>query len=180
MASDFKWVSCALVPSCWKCFQHIINCGVRSGRLAMAEDWMEASSPLGLLIADRNFNVFWTLVSQKAQNKYTPARNPLILLPEFLQFLLFTAFYYLLHHCCWVEWVNRDAEKKAQNQWRIQIHLFSYLTWRTLVFCRARGRGRGRGKRRFGPGRRPGRPPKFMRMEVTSENGEKCEEGTQV
>lgn len=76
--------------------------------------------------------------------------------------------------------MNRDAEKKAQNQWRIQIHLFSYLTWRTLVFCRARGRGRGRGKRRFGPGRRPGRPPKFMRMEVTSENGEKCEEGTQV
>lgn len=49
-----------------------------------------------------------------------------------------------------------------------------------FVFCRARGRGRGRGKRRFGPGRRPGRPPKFMRMEVTSENGEKCEEGTQV
>lgn len=48
------------------------------------------------------------------------------------------------------------------------------------MFCRARGRGRGRGKRRFGPGRRPGRPPKFMRMEVTSENGEKCEEGTQV
>nr|XP_013805979.1 PREDICTED: PR domain zinc finger protein 10 [Apteryx mantelli mantelli] len=44
---------------------------------------------------------------------------------------------------------------------------------------KARGRGRGRGKRRFGPGRRPGRPPKFMRMEVTSENGEKCEEGTQ-
>ena len=33
---------------------------------------------------------------------------------------------------------------------------------------------------RFGPGRRPGRPPKFIRLEITSENGEKCDDGTQV
>ncbi|XP_076968553.1 PR domain zinc finger protein 10 isoform X3 [Tamandua tetradactyla] len=47
------------------------------------------------------------------------------------------------------------------------------------VQSRTRGRGRGRGKRRFGPGRRPGRPPKFIRLEITSENGDKCDDGTQ-
>lgn len=35
----------------------------------MAGGWMEASSPIGPMITDRNFNVFWTLVSHKAQNK---------------------------------------------------------------------------------------------------------------
>ncbi len=34
-----------------------------------------------------------------------------------------------------------------------------------LSSLRSRGRGRGRGRRRFGTGRRPGRPPKFIRLD---------------
>lgn len=104
---------CAFVTSFWKCFQHTINWGVRSGRLGVAEGWMEASSPLSPTISDKNFSVFWTLVSHKTRSKWIPDRNALFLLPEFRQFLLFTAFYYLLHHCCWVSWVTRYAEKES-------------------------------------------------------------------
>lgn len=76
--------------------------------------------------------------------------------------------------------MNSDAEKECAKSVEIPNPSLFVSNMEHCVFCRARGRGRGRGKRRFGPGRRPGRPPKFMRMEVTSENGEKCEEGTQV
>lgn len=79
--------------------------------------------------------------------------------------------------------MNSDAEEgslKPVEVPNLPNPSFSVSNLEHCVFCRARGRGRGRGKRRFGPGRRPGRPPKFMRLEVTSENGEKCEEGTQV
>lgn len=39
------------------------------------------------------------------------------------------------------------------------------LTVLLLSVLRGRGRGRGRGRKRFGGGRRPGRPPKFIRLE---------------
>lgn len=35
---------------------------------------------------------------------------------------------------------------------------------------RSRGRGRARGRKRFGTGRRPGRPPKFIRLDTPVED----------
>ncbi|XP_038609571.1 PR domain zinc finger protein 10 isoform X2 [Tachyglossus aculeatus] len=75
-------------------------------------------------------------------------------------------------------WPCYECNRRFISSEQLQQHLNSHDE-KLDFFSRARGRGRGRGKRRFGPGRRPGRPPKFMRLEVTSENGEKCEEGTQ-
>ncbi|NXE28089.1 PRD10 protein, partial [Ardeotis kori] len=75
-------------------------------------------------------------------------------------------------------WPCYECNRRFMSSEQLQQHLNSHDE-KLDFFSRARGRGRGRGKRRFGPGRRPGRPPKFMRVEVTSENGEKCEEGTQ-
>ncbi|XP_062364779.1 PR domain zinc finger protein 10 isoform X4 [Cinclus cinclus] len=75
-------------------------------------------------------------------------------------------------------WPCYECNRRFVSSEQLQQHLNSHDE-KLDFFSRARGRGRGRGKRRFGPGRRPGRPPKFMRMEVTSENGEKCGEGTQ-
>uniref|UniRef100_A0A8C3XLA2 PR domain zinc finger protein 10 n=1 Tax=Chelydra serpentina TaxID=8475 RepID=A0A8C3XLA2_CHESE len=71
-------------------------------------------------------------------------------------------------------WPCYECNRRFMSSEQLQQHLNSHDE--KLDFF---SRGRGRGKRRFGPGRRPGRPPKFMRLEVTSENGEKCEEGTQ-
>uniref|UniRef100_A0A8C2T6C7 PR domain zinc finger protein 10 n=1 Tax=Coturnix japonica TaxID=93934 RepID=A0A8C2T6C7_COTJA len=73
-------------------------------------------------------------------------------------------------------WPCYECNRRFMSSEQLQQHLNSHDE--KLDFF-TRGRGRGRGKRRFGPGRRPGRPPKFMRMEVTIENGEKSEEGTQ-
>ncbi|XP_059722977.1 PR domain zinc finger protein 10 isoform X4 [Haemorhous mexicanus] len=75
-------------------------------------------------------------------------------------------------------WPCYECNRRFMSSEQLQQHLNSHDE-KLDFFSRTRGRGRGRGKRRFGPGRRPGRPPKFMRIEVTSENGEKCEEGTQ-
>ncbi|KAM9113901.1 PR domain zinc finger protein 10 isoform 3-T5 [Pangshura tecta] len=75
-------------------------------------------------------------------------------------------------------WPCYECNRRFMSSEQLQQHLNSHDE-KLDFFSRTRGRGRGRGKRRFGPGRRPGRPPKFMRLEVTSENGEKCEEGTQ-
>ncbi|XP_053125292.1 PR domain zinc finger protein 10 isoform X2 [Hemicordylus capensis] len=75
-------------------------------------------------------------------------------------------------------WPCYECNRRFMSSEQLQQHLNSHDE-KLDFFSRARGRGRGRGKRRFGPGRRPGRPPKFMRLEVTSENGGKCAEGTQ-
>ncbi|NXE15624.1 PRD10 protein, partial [Lophotis ruficrista] len=75
-------------------------------------------------------------------------------------------------------WPCYECNRRFMSSEQLQQHLNSHDE-KLDFFSRTKGRGRGRGKRRFGPGRRPGRPPKFMRVEVTSENGEKCEEGTQ-
>ncbi|XP_038017318.1 PR domain zinc finger protein 10 isoform X3 [Motacilla alba alba] len=75
-------------------------------------------------------------------------------------------------------WPCYECNRRFMSSEQLQQHLNSHDE-KLDFFSRTRGRGRGRGKRRFGPGRRPGRPPKFMRIELTSENGEKCEEGTQ-
>ncbi|XP_044524912.1 PR domain zinc finger protein 10 [Gracilinanus agilis] len=75
-------------------------------------------------------------------------------------------------------WPCYECNRRFISSEQLQQHLNSHDE-KLDFFSRSRGRGRGRGKRRFGPGRRPGRPPKFMRLEVTNENGEKCEEATQ-
>ncbi|OWK17556.1 PRDM10 [Cervus elaphus hippelaphus] len=75
-------------------------------------------------------------------------------------------------------WPCYECNRRFISSEQLQQHLNSHDE-KLDVFSRARGRGRGRGKRRFGPGRRPGRPPKFIRLEITSENGEKCDDGTQ-
>ncbi|XP_031198879.1 PR domain zinc finger protein 10 isoform X10 [Mastomys coucha] len=76
-------------------------------------------------------------------------------------------------------WPCYECNRRFISSEQLQQHLNSHDE-KLDVFTRTRGRGRGRGKRRFGPGRRPGRPPKFIRLEITSENGEKSDEGTQV
>ncbi|XP_004688832.1 PREDICTED: PR domain zinc finger protein 10 [Condylura cristata] len=75
-------------------------------------------------------------------------------------------------------WPCYECNRRFVSSEQLQQHLNSHDE-KLDVFSRTRGRGRGRGKRRFGPGRRPGRPPKFIRLEITSENGEKCDDGTQ-
>uniref|UniRef100_G3UDK0 PR domain zinc finger protein 10 n=1 Tax=Loxodonta africana TaxID=9785 RepID=G3UDK0_LOXAF len=75
-------------------------------------------------------------------------------------------------------WPCYECNRRFISSEQLQQHLNSHDE-KLDVFSRTRGRGRGRGKRRFGPGRRPGRPPKFIRLEITSENGEKCDSGTQ-
>ncbi|XP_019516337.1 PREDICTED: PR domain zinc finger protein 10 [Hipposideros armiger] len=97
--------------------------------------------------------------------------------------------------CNWMMFVRPAQNHLEQNLVAYQYGHHVYYTtiknvepkqelkvWRCItqsLVPRTRGRGRGRGKRRFGPGRRPGRPPKFIRLEITSENGEKCDDGTQ-
>ncbi|XP_037697885.1 PR domain zinc finger protein 10 isoform X2 [Choloepus didactylus] len=75
-------------------------------------------------------------------------------------------------------WPCYECNRRFVSSEQLQQHLNSHDE-KLDVFSRTRGRGRGRGKRRFGPGRRPGRPPKFIRLEITSENGDKCDDGTQ-
>ncbi|KAK1328469.1 hypothetical protein QTO34_012042 [Cnephaeus nilssonii] len=75
-------------------------------------------------------------------------------------------------------WPCYECNRRFISSEQLQQHLNSHDE-KLDVFSRTRCRGRGRGKRRFGPGRRPGRPPKFIRLEITSENGEKCDDGTQ-
>uniref|UniRef100_A0A8C6GUH1 PR domain containing 10 n=1 Tax=Mus spicilegus TaxID=10103 RepID=A0A8C6GUH1_MUSSI len=75
-------------------------------------------------------------------------------------------------------WPCYECNRRFISSEQLQQHLNSHDE-KLDVFTRTRGRGRGRGKRRFGPGRRPGRPPKFIRLEITSENGEKSDDGTQ-
>ncbi|XP_036132137.1 PR domain zinc finger protein 10 [Molossus molossus] len=75
-------------------------------------------------------------------------------------------------------WPCYECNRRFVSSEQLQQHLNSHDE-KLDVFSRTRCRGRGRGKRRFGPGRRPGRPPKFIRLEITSENGEKCDDGTQ-
>ncbi|XP_013914545.1 PREDICTED: PR domain zinc finger protein 10-like, partial [Thamnophis sirtalis] len=75
-------------------------------------------------------------------------------------------------------WPCYECNRRFMSSEQLQQHLNSHDE-KLDFFSRARGRGRGRGKRRFGPGRRPGRPPKFMRLEVTTENGGKCAEESQ-
>ncbi|XP_043937019.1 PR domain zinc finger protein 10 isoform X2 [Protopterus annectens] len=75
-------------------------------------------------------------------------------------------------------WPCFECSRRFMSSEQLQQHLNMHDD-KLDYFHRAKGRGRGRGKRRFGPGRRPGRPPKFIRLEVPSDGTENVEDQPQ-
>ncbi|KAM3923285.1 PR domain zinc finger protein 10 [Leptodactylus fuscus] len=75
-------------------------------------------------------------------------------------------------------WPCYECNRRFMSSEQLQQHLNSHDE-KLEFFSRAKGRGRGRTKRKFGPGRRPGRPPKFIRLDITDGNREKCSLGSQ-
>lgn len=75
-------------------------------------------------------------------------------------------------------WPCYECNRRFMSSEQLQQHLNSHDE-KLDFFSRAKGRGRGRTKRKFGPGRRPGRPPKFMRLDFSGDNREKCSLGNQ-
>ncbi|CAH2320456.1 PR domain zinc finger 10 isoform X1 [Pelobates cultripes] len=75
-------------------------------------------------------------------------------------------------------WPCYECNRRFMSSEQLQLHLNTHDE-KIDLFSRTKGRGRGRTKRKFGPGRRPGRPPKFMRFDNHSDNREKCGIGTQ-
>ncbi|KAM4652729.1 PR domain zinc finger protein 10 isoform 1-T2 [Discoglossus pictus] len=75
-------------------------------------------------------------------------------------------------------WPCYECNRRFMSSEQLQQHLNTHDE-KLDFFSRTKGRGRGRARRKFGPGRRPGRPPKFMRLDIPSENPEKCDLGTQ-
>uniref|UniRef100_A0A3Q3FY88 PR domain zinc finger protein 10 n=1 Tax=Labrus bergylta TaxID=56723 RepID=A0A3Q3FY88_9LABR len=61
-------------------------------------------------------------------------------------------------------WPCYECNRRFVSSEQLQQHLNMHDDKLNSV-SRSRGRGRGRGRRRFGTGRRPGRPPKFIRLE---------------
>ncbi|XP_056467618.1 PR domain zinc finger protein 10 [Gadus chalcogrammus] len=62
-------------------------------------------------------------------------------------------------------WPCYECNRRFVSSEQLQQHLNMHDEKLTSV-TRSRGRGRGRGRKRFGTGRRPGRPPKFVRLEL--------------
>uniref|UniRef100_A0A8C5BFQ3 PR domain zinc finger protein 10 n=1 Tax=Gadus morhua TaxID=8049 RepID=A0A8C5BFQ3_GADMO len=60
-------------------------------------------------------------------------------------------------------WPCYECNRRFVSSEQLQQHLNMHDEKLTSV---TRGRGRGRGRKRFGTGRRPGRPPKFVRLEL--------------
>ncbi|MEE6511614.1 hypothetical protein FKM82_018261 [Ascaphus truei] len=75
-------------------------------------------------------------------------------------------------------WPCYECNRRFMSSEQLQQHLNCHDE-KLDFFSRAKGRGRGRAKRKFGSGRRPGRPPKFMRLDIANELREKCAIGTQ-
>lgn len=97
---------CALTPSCWKCFQHKINWGVRRSLPWQRAGWKQVVLLVpGLLIEILVCSEPWLLIKHKI-NRYQPETHCFCCQNLF-------CFYYLLHYCCWVEWVNRNDEKES-------------------------------------------------------------------
>ncbi|KAM3874907.1 PR domain zinc finger protein 10 isoform 2-T2 [Diretmus argenteus] len=73
-------------------------------------------------------------------------------------------------------WPCYECNRRFVSSEQLQQHLNMHDEKLTSV-TRSRGRGRGRGRKRFGTGRRPGRPPKFIRLDPpTDAGGEKTPE----
>ncbi|KAJ8402155.1 hypothetical protein AAFF_G00370200 [Aldrovandia affinis] len=68
-------------------------------------------------------------------------------------------------------WPCYECNRRFMSSEQLQQHLNMHDDKLDFV-TRAKGRSRGRGRKRFGTGRRPGRPPKFMRQEITAEISE--------
>uniref|UniRef100_A0AAQ5YDL4 PR domain zinc finger protein 10 n=1 Tax=Amphiprion ocellaris TaxID=80972 RepID=A0AAQ5YDL4_AMPOC len=61
-------------------------------------------------------------------------------------------------------WPCYECNRRFVSSEQLQQHLNMHDDKLNSV-SRSRGRGRGRGRKRFGTGRRPGRPPKFIRLD---------------
>uniref|UniRef100_A0A671XR33 PR domain zinc finger protein 10 n=1 Tax=Sparus aurata TaxID=8175 RepID=A0A671XR33_SPAAU len=61
-------------------------------------------------------------------------------------------------------WPCYECNRRFVSSEQLQQHL-------NMHDDKSRGRGRGRGRRRFGTGRRPGRPPKFIRLDPPGDSG---------
>ncbi|XP_023663030.1 PR domain zinc finger protein 10 [Paramormyrops kingsleyae] len=68
-------------------------------------------------------------------------------------------------------WPCYECNRRFMSSEQLQQHLNMHDDKLDFV-SRARGRSRGRGRRRFGTGRRPGRPPKFIRLDTPAESSE--------
>lgn len=66
-------------------------------------------------------------------------------------------------------WPCYECNRRFVSSEQLQQHLNMHDDKLNSV-SRSRGRGRGRGRRRFGTGRRPGRPPKFIRLDPPLDN----------
>ncbi|KAJ8368667.1 hypothetical protein SKAU_G00086950 [Synaphobranchus kaupii] len=68
-------------------------------------------------------------------------------------------------------WPCYECNRRFMSSEQLQQHLNMHDDKLDFV-SRARGRSRGRGRKRFGTGRRPGRPPKFVRLDTSTESSE--------
>uniref|UniRef100_A0A3B3UQD1 PR domain zinc finger protein 10 n=1 Tax=Poecilia latipinna TaxID=48699 RepID=A0A3B3UQD1_9TELE len=69
-------------------------------------------------------------------------------------------------------WPCYECNRRFVSSEQLQQHLNMHDD--KLSSASSRGRGRGRGRKRFGTGRRPGRPPKFIRVDPAADtNGDK-------
>ncbi|OCT70423.1 PR domain zinc finger protein 10 isoform X1 [Xenopus laevis] len=75
-------------------------------------------------------------------------------------------------------WPCYECNRRFMSSEQLQQHLNSHDEKLDFI-SRTKARGRTRTKRKFGPGRRPGRPPKFLRLDISNENREKIGLGTQ-
>ncbi|XP_027855222.1 PR domain zinc finger protein 10 isoform X2 [Xiphophorus couchianus] len=73
-------------------------------------------------------------------------------------------------------WPCYECNRRFVSSEQLQQHLNMHDD-KLSSASRSRGRGRGRGRKRFGTGRRPGRPPKFIRLDPAADiNGDKTAE----
>ncbi|KAM4704152.1 PR domain zinc finger protein 10 [Rhinophrynus dorsalis] len=75
-------------------------------------------------------------------------------------------------------WPCYECNRRFMSSEQLQQHLNTHDD-KLDFFNRTRGRGRGRAKRRFGHIRKPGRPTKFMRLDISSMNRERSNIGNQ-
>uniref|UniRef100_A0AAR2IUU1 PR domain zinc finger protein 10 n=1 Tax=Pygocentrus nattereri TaxID=42514 RepID=A0AAR2IUU1_PYGNA len=71
-------------------------------------------------------------------------------------------------------WPCYECNRRFMSSEQLQQHLNMHDDKLDLI-QRPKGRGRGRGRKRFGAGRRPGRRPKFIRLETPAESTDKTQ-----
>uniref|UniRef100_M3ZZW6 PR domain zinc finger protein 10 n=1 Tax=Xiphophorus maculatus TaxID=8083 RepID=M3ZZW6_XIPMA len=77
-------------------------------------------------------------------------------------------------------WPCYECNRRFVSSEQLQQHLNMHDD-KLSSASRSRGRGRGRGRKRFGTGRRPGRPPKFIRLDPAADtNGDKTQKQQNV